>query len=271
MNRSKSPDRYADDEMAALYDLRFGDDDHDLVMYEEFARRGDLPALELGIGSGRVALHLARRGFSVTGIDTSRPMLSRLRAALDDATSPLISIVEADMRDFNLGGPLGGPVTGERFGLVYCAAGTFQYLLTAEEQLAALRCVAQHLAPGGLYVMELRAPWAVDWDADGSPLELRWGHRDDASGGSITEMVARRAAPSCQTMTVTYLYDFVAADGSLRRRTVEKTMRYIWPAEVPLLLDRAGLRLARLYGGADLSPLSDDSDTMLVVAAPGTS
>jgi SAM-dependent methyltransferase len=257
------PERYADDEMAALYDLRFGDDDHDLVMYEEFARRSELPALELGIGSGRVALHLARRGLSVTGIDTSQPMLARLRAALDDAMSPRIRIVEADMRDFDL--------SGERFGLVYCAAGTFQYLLTAEEQIATLRGAAQHLAPGGLYVMELRAPWAVDWDSDGSPLELRWSHRDDAGGGSITEMVARRAAPSCQTMTVTYLYDFVAADGAVRRRTIEKTMRYIWPAEVPLLLDRAGLRLDRLYGGPDLSPLSDDSDTMLVVAAPSTS
>ncbi|MHB8685284.1 MAG: class I SAM-dependent methyltransferase, partial [Dehalococcoidia bacterium] len=114
-------DIYATQELAALYDVVWGDLSDDLQMYEQFARRGELPSLELGAGSGRVALHLARAGLDVVGIDASLAMLARAEAALDPATAPHVRLVEADMRDFDLG--------GEKFDLVYCAANTFQHLL----------------------------------------------------------------------------------------------------------------------------------------------
>jgi len=79
-------DEYADDELAALYDLEHDSVDGDLDLYTQFARRGEPPSLELGVGSGRVALHLARQGLPVVGIDSSLRMLARLEAKLDPET-----------------------------------------------------------------------------------------------------------------------------------------------------------------------------------------
>lgn len=225
-------------------------------MYESFARRSGLRSLELGVGSGRVALHLARRGFEVVGVDSAQAMLERLRARLDPETAPRLHLVHADMRAFDL--------APQRFGLIYCAAGTFQHLLTHDDQLAALACVRRHLAPDGRFVCALRSPRAVDWTVERTPLELRLVRRL-ADGDELVQMHASSADAAAQTTTTTYLFDRTGPDGVVRRRVVQATLRYTGLPELKLLLERAGLRLAGVYEDADLSPYRDDSDTMIVV------
>lgn len=248
---------YADDDAAALYDLQYDGYDDDLALYEGFARRGDTPSLELCVGSGRVALHLAQSGLDVAGVDASAAMLARLRAKLDSASSPRVRAIEADIRDFDL---------GERFDLVYCALSSFELLLTAEDQRAALRCVARHLAPGGTYVMQLRSPVHVDWTADDSPLQFEWTRHDPATGDSVQKMSSQRVSRERQCVLHTIIFDRVAPDGGVRRRTLEVTLRVTARSELEMLLREAGLRLTRIYGDADLSPYTDDSDTMIIVA-----
>ncbi len=248
---------YGDDEAAALYDLVYERYDEDLSLYEEFARRGETPALELGAGSGRVALHLARAGLDVVALDSSPRMLARLEAALDDATRPRVRMVEADMRDFDL---------GERFDLVYCALDTFEHLLTTEHQLAALRCVARHLSPGGVFVAELRSLTAVDWSDQPSALRLEWVRADPAGRGTVAKMSSIAVSRASQLTMTTLIFDRTGADGVVRRRTLEVTLRATGRFEMELLLARAGLRIESIYGGPDLSPFTDASDTMVVVA-----
>ncbi|MEX2245169.1 MAG: class I SAM-dependent methyltransferase [Dehalococcoidia bacterium] len=253
---------YADPELAALYDLVYDGFDDDVPLYENFARRGELPSLELGVGSGRVALHLARSGLSVVGIDTSLHMLARVEAALDRETAPRLRLVEGDMRDFGLG--------GERFDLIYCAFDTWEHLLTPEDQLSSLRCVAKHLAKGGVFVAQLRLLTSVDWSVGLRPLALEWTRRDPASGELVTKLIGGRASPAQQTTTDVLIFDRMPADGgAVRRRTFEGTLRVTGRFEMELLLQRAGLRLAGLYGGTDLSPFDDAGDTMVIVAEPG--
>jgi SAM-dependent methyltransferase len=248
---------YADDELAALYDLFFADIDDDVAMYEQFARRGATPSLELGIGSGRVGLRLARAGLDVVGLDTSPSMLARLRSSLDDDTARRVRIVEADIRAFDL---------GERFDLIFCAANSFQHLLTTVDQVAALTCIAKHLAPGGLFVARVMSPSAVDWSVEDRPLELRRTLTDPATGDRVMRFTALAASPGTMTTTATWIFDRVADDGAVRRRTFDVTLRYMTCPEWELVLERAALRLAHLYGDHDLSPYSDDSDTMIIVA-----
>jgi len=251
-------DAYADDELAALYDLEHAGYDDDLAMYEGFARRGELPSLELGAGSGRVALHLARQGLRVTGIDASLAMLTRATAALDERTAPNVRLVEADMRDFDL--------AGEKFDLVYCALGAFEHLLTIDDQLATLRCVARHLAPGGLFVAQLRSLAAVDWTQEHAPLIVEWT-RHDGEGGTVTKLSGLTVSPAAQTTTAHVIFDRAPAGGGpVRRRSFDVTRRVFGRFEFELLLRAAGLRLAALYGDCDLSPFDDRSDTMVAVA-----
>lgn len=242
---------------AALYDFVWGGRDDDLALYEQLARRGETPSLELGVGTGRVALHLARRGFDVVGVDASRPMLARLEAALDAETAPRLRLVEADMREFDLG--------RERFDLIYCAANSFQHLLTSEDQRAALRCVAKHLPSGGVFVAEVRPPSAVDWTIERSPLQLRFV-RPYGDGEQLMQMFSLTAAPAAQTTTGTYIFDRVSVSGAVTRRMFDITLRYTGRAEMELLLASAGLSPAHVYGGVDLSPFDDASDRMIIVA-----
>jgi SAM-dependent methyltransferase len=251
-------DPYADDELAALYDLFYADYDDDVAMYESFARRGDTPSLELGVGTGRVALRLSRAGLAVAGVDGSPHMLARLRRTLDaePAIARRIRLFEADMRDFAL---------DERFDLVFCAANTFQHLLTTDDQIASLRCVAAHLAPGGVFVTRLGSPRDVDWGTEDAPLTLQAPAVDPATSETVMRIAARRAIPALMQVQHTRIYDRITADGAVRRRVTEYTLKYTTRDELRLVMDAAGLRLLHLYGDHDLSPFTEDSDSMIIV------
>lgn len=248
---------YDDDELAALYDLAYEGYDADLGLYEGFAARGDGPSLEIAAGSGRVALHLARAGYDVVCVDASPHMLARLRARLDAATAARVRIIEADMRDFD---------AGQTFGLVYCAFFSFEQLLTTADQLRTLRCVRRHLAPGGVFVMEVRSLAAVNWDEEPSPLQYDWTRRDPATGDLVTKLRASSASPATQRTLDTIIFDRQRSDGSVRRRILEVALRVTGRYELELLLERAGLKLRHVYGAPDLSPFDDASDSMVVVA-----
>lgn len=250
-------DPYSDDEIAGLYDLDHAPLEEDLALYEQFARRGETPCLELGVGTGRVALPLVGQGIRVVGLDASPFMLARLRSSLDADAASRMRLVDGDMRDFDL---------GERFDLVYCALNTFEHLLSTEDQLATLRCVARHLTPGGLFVFQLRPLTAIDWTEPQTPLQLDWLRLDPRTGEPITKLASRSVAAARQLVIDTLIFDRTTADGSVRRRVLEVTLRLTGRFEMELLLTAAGLRLAALYGDSDLSPFDDASDTMIVVA-----
>jgi SAM-dependent methyltransferase len=249
---------YGDAELAALYDLDHFDYDDDLDLYENFARRGDGPSLELGAGSGRVALHLAREELDVVALDASPVMLDRLRARLEETIASRVRVVEGDMRSFDL---------GERFDLVYCPLFTFEHLVETEDRIAALRCAEAHLAPGGLFVAGLRPLSVVDWAPGDHPMTVRGTRVDPDSGDTIVKMASVRASGATQTTTTTYIFDRTPkGGGQLRRRVMDVTMRATGQPEAELMLRAAGLRLQQVYGAPDLSPFTDDSDSMIIVA-----
>ena len=257
MNRNAAVAAYADDELAALYDLFFSDYAEDLMMHEQFARRGDTASLELGAGAGRLALHLSRAGIDVVAIDSSPAMLRLLQSKLDAEPQPRVRIVEADMRSFDL---------GQRFDVIHCAANTFQHLLTTDDQIAALCCIAAHLTPGGVFVAKVRAPAGIDWSMEQTALRLRATRVDPATGDTVMRLESWSISPNDMWTAATWVFDRVDALGAVRRRSFEVTLRYTGRDELRLLLARAGLRLLHLYGGFDLSPFDPDSDSMVFVA-----
>ncbi|RBM24330.1 class I SAM-dependent methyltransferase [Streptomyces sp. PT12] len=105
-------------------------------------------ALELGVGTGRIAVPLARRTGDVVGVDSSPEMLDRLRAAIDAAAAP-VTPVHGDIRSW---------ADGTAYGLVYCVCATLSMLLDPVDQRAAIAVAARHLAPGGTLVVETHNP-----------------------------------------------------------------------------------------------------------------
>ncbi len=244
-------------ELAALYDLDAGDFDDDLALYENLARRADGPLLELGAGTGRVAIPLARAGFEVWGIDASEAMLARACCKAGEEVAGRLHLAPGDMRDFEL----------ERgFALIFAAFGTFHQLITTDEQLACLRCVRSHLAPGGLFVCDLRPLQFESWERGASvPLYHDWTRVSPETGETVTKLRAVSADIATQVVRETAFYDCVASDGGLRRVVATLDQRFTTRYELEGLMERASLALEQVYGSYDLDPYDESSEHLIVV------
>lgn len=244
------------DDLPALYDLDCGTYQDDLLFWEQLAQRCDGPVLELGVGTGRVATHLTQAGFEVWGIDTSESMLARARAKV--APQAAARLTQADMRSFDL---------GRSFGLVIAAFGTWQALLTPDDQLQCLRRVRVHLAPGGVFAFDLRPWWFASWEAAASvPLTHEWTRTLPETGAVVVKLLSIRTDPARQLQHETHFYDRIAQDGTMRRTVVEHDARFSTRYEIEWVVRSADLELEHVYGNFELAPLDDTSEHMIVVA-----
>ena len=187
-------------------------------------------ALEFAIGTGRIALPLAARGVPVAGIDLSRPMVARLRA------KPGAESIEVAIGDYST-----TAVDGE-FSLVYLLYNTIENLTTQAAQVAAFRNAARHLSGRGCFVIECLVPdlrrlpegaTAVVFDIG----ERHWGidEYDVANQGLIS-------------------HHFNVVDGRVEYGAWP--FRYVWPAELDLMAEMAGLRLRERWGGWRREPFT---------------
>ncbi len=237
-----------------LFDLDFGDFADDVPLYENFARAADGPVLELGVGTGRVAIALAKSGFDVWGIDNSGAMLER---AMSKAAGCL-RLEQGDMRTFEL---------GQTFGLIFAGLGTFHHLLSIDDQTACLRSVSDHLSPGGLFVCDLRPIFHDGWEAGAStPLVHDWTRILPSTGETETKTRTVRSDAAGQIRHQTNFYDLLDADGAVRRIVEEVDLRFTTRYEMEGLLRDAGLELEHVYGDYDLAPFDEASEYMITVA-----
>ena len=191
-------------------------------------------ALELGIGTGRIALPLAARGVPVHGIDLSTAMLARLRA------KPGAGQIGITVGDFAT------TVVGRRFAIAYLVFNTIMNLTTQREQVACFENVAAHLEPGGCFVIEVGVP-----DLQRLPQGERFRpfHVGEEHLGIDEYDVATQGL-------VSHHY-IAAADGRLEHSAIP--FRYVWPAELDLMAQIAGLTPRERWGGWQHEPFTGDS------------
>jgi SAM-dependent methyltransferase len=230
-------DGYFDERAAARYDEQsvdmFEPGAVDPVVEVLAKLAGGGRALELGIGTGRIALPLAQRGVPVHGIELSRAMVERLRAK---PGGEAIGVTIGDFATTKVDGT---------FSIVYLVFNTIMNLTTQEAQVACFRNVAAHLEPGGCFVIEVRVP------------ELR---RLPAGQGVLPwhvgpdHWVLYSYDVATQAMRGHYV-EFV--DGRGEYSTIP--FRYVWPAELDLMAQLAGLRLRDRWGGWAGEAFTSDS------------
>jgi len=248
--------------IADYYDLDLAGYEEDVGIYENLGRRHDLPVLDLGVGTGRVAIPLLRAGLHVVGIDRSEAMLAQARRKVEalrpQRLTANLRLLTEDMTGFDL---------GQSFGLVFCALGGFMHLHSQEDQVRALECARRHLASDGLLVIDLPAFQPQEWEPGVQPLTLDWTRRDTTRDVLVSKFRSCQADPARQVQRVTHIYEEWGPEGSLRRRLVTFELRCIHRHEMELLLSRAGLQMRNLYGTYDLSPYDPDAPRMIVVAS----
>lgn len=189
-------------------------------------------ALELAIGTGRIALPLAGRGVEVHGIDISERMVAKLRSK---AGGDRIPVTMGDFADVGVDG---------RYGLVYVVFNTFFALLTQTEQVRCFRNVASHLIPGGVFVLEAFVPDLTRFDR-GQRVEA------DHVGTDVLRLGASSHDPVHQHVTSLHV---VIGQGQVRMFPVQ--IRYAWPSELDLMAGLAGLRLRERWAGWQDEPFT---------------
>lgn len=229
-------DEYTD----ATYGDRIADiyDERERVPTDEVAAASFLkevagggPALELGIGTGRVALPLMEAGVEVHGIDTSEEMVERLRAK---PGGDAVKMTMGSFADFSI---------DARFPLIYVVFNTFFGLLTQEEQVSCFAAIARHLTSDGVFVMQAFVPDVRRFDADNQRVSANWVGVDEIDLETSThDPVAQR----------TDSQHVVVRDGSVRIYPVR--IRYAYVSELDLMARLAGLRLRERWSAWDRSP-----------------
>lgn len=220
---------------ADVYDQWFGYFDEAAVdVLEELAGGGR--ALELGIGTGALALPLAARGVRVEGIDASPEMVAALRAKPGGRDVP---VTMGDFADVNVGG---------EFSLVYVVYNTLFALQTQEEQVRCFRNVAARLAPGGAFVVEAFVPDLAQLSAGRG---VRLLHMTDERVG----IRVYEHDPVGQKLRSRHV---VFGEGGTRVFPVE--VRYAWPSELDLMARLAGLRLRERWGDWRRAPFDAKSE-----------
>ena len=204
---------------------------------------GGRPVLELGIGSGRIAVPLARRGIAVTGIDASGEMLKRLRQHADEL--PVDAHV-ADMADFQL---------PAQHSVVYVVASTFLLLTTATRQASCVASAARALTPEGILVIEASMPATVI--AGDRGIVVRHVAQDHLR---LTVQTHDPAAQLVRSQEIR-----LQSDG--RWRMLPSAKRYVSLAELDIMAQLAGLRLHARYNDWDESPLTAASRRHISVYA----
>jgi SAM-dependent methyltransferase len=244
-------------QIARFYDWENAEFTEDLPFWCDLAREFGAPALELGCGSGRVLLQLAREGFEATGVDSSPEMiaLARNRLARQNAIAGRIRLVEEDFRRLEL---------KQTFPLVILPFNTFSHLTETAETDAALKSIAAHLAPGGVFALALPNPIPI-YSAMPEGLVLERTFRDGEQGVTVQQFSSLRLDRVAQLGHITWIYDEVDPAGKVTRTTVPMTLRYFFPNEIPVLLERAGLRLMHLWGDYDRSPFAENSPELIVI------
>lgn len=238
----------------------------DIAFYGEEAAKAGGPTLEVGCGSGRILLPIARAGGVIAGLDNAPGMLGRLRervAAEPAEVRGRVTLHEGDARDFTL---------GARFALISAPFRVMSHMITVDDQLRLLASVSRHLAPGGRFVFDVFNPSFARMVGD------RSAEVEDTPEQLLPDgRTLRRTARVLKTHWVDQLLDveltyYVAAkQGAQPQRHVQAfPMRWYLRNELEHLLARAGFRVAAVYGGFDRSPLTDDSGELILVAERGS-
>jgi len=230
------PEMSFDKNVAESYDdsANRGDEAATVALLEELARGG--PALELAIGTGRIALPLSKRGVHVDGIDFSAAMVAKLKA------KPGADQIGVTMGNF------ADVAVPDSYRLIYVIFNTLFNLLTQDEQVRCFENVAAHLTDDGLFVVEGEVP--AEW------YRLRNNQYVDLEAlevGSVRLDVARYD-PVKQLLEETHL---VLSESGVQLNPI--VTRYAWPSELDLMARLAGLQLKERWGGWNREPFTGTS------------
>jgi SAM-dependent methyltransferase len=248
--------------LARLYDLDLAEEPGDLDLYLALAARTEGAVLELGVGTGRLAVPLAADGRDVTGVDLEPAMLARAQAKADHAgidVSRRLRLVEGDARTVRL------PEAGH-FRLATIPLNSIFLMGSRVDQAAAVATLAAHLAPGGLAVVDAWLPDAEDLARYDGRLILEWVREEPETGRIVTKTGSATFDPAGRVVRLTTIFDAAGPGDALVRWLRVDRLRLVGPDELVAFAEAAGLVVETLAEGYDLDPLEAEAERVILIA-----
>ena len=245
--------------VARYYDEAYGakNDLQDVAMFEGFARQYGGPILEIGCGTGRVLIPIAKMGIEIDGVDLSDSMLSVLREKLIIGNFKS-RIQQGDMRSFKL---------GRKYKLITIPFRSLQHMITADDKLSALQRIKEHLAPEGRLIFDVASPnyESLTSGFGQEYLDSEW--RSLSEGGKTVRMFFRRDGyrKIDQVMLGTLLFRVYEGEHIIREEEQSLEMHFFSLPELEGYFRASGLRIEQSFGSYDLKPLDENASQMVFV------
>ena len=241
----------------ALYDLLVGNLDIGLDFYLSLAKAARGPVLDVACGTGRILLPCLTAGIDVEGLDLFQPMLTRLREKASVlGFNP--TLYEGDMAKFRL---------SRRYALIMIPFNAFPHNLTTADQLSCLRACREHLLPGGLFAFDTAFP-GLHWIGAPSGTRVLEGEFPHPETGLPVRMWDTRTFDRVRQLQHSYNeVEMLDAAGKVVATYPSKTtLRWIYKAEMELLLGAAGFARWEILGDFDGHLLENETDAMIIKA-----
>lgn len=243
-------------EFADFYDVYVGERLDDLPFYLESAKSARTPVLEIGAGSGRLTIPLARGGVSLVAVDISPAMLAILKSRLErepDAVQRRVEIVEADARRFDL---------ARQFDLLVVPFYTFNYFLTREDQTSALRRFAAHLTERGRALIDVFIPLGLLERCPSDPV-LKVDRIDPATGSRVRGWNIYTFDKEQQMEHRRHIFEVARPDGTVRKREFITRRRYWFREQLNALFAQHGFIVEGICRGYAGAPADERSEQLL--------
>jgi len=254
-------------EDAVLYDYEYRRRRSDVAFYRQLARRevgGSGRILELGCGTGRLTLPLARDGHAITALDGSEAMLARLRARLARAPRAVrdrVTVLKRDLRDFTI-------PERTQFPLAIAAFNVVEHLYTRVELAAFLSAVRRRLTPGGALAFDVQLPDLGWLQRDPHRRWARTRFTHPGTGERLWYSTNHDYDPIAQIALIRIYYEPVDSDGE--PRVVQLSQRKYFPAELEGLLASCGYSVSERWGDFSGGPLGPGAQSQVILARTET-
>jgi SAM-dependent methyltransferase len=248
--------------LARYYDLDLAGQTDDVDFYLALAGRGRLQVLELGCGTGRLAIPIAQSGNEVLGVDHDPDMLARARTTWAATSGPIggsLELIEADLLDFRV---------DRQFDLVVLGLNMLPALAGRQAQANALAGAAHLLNGAGRLVIDVSLPTPAELASWDGTLSLAWQRTDPETGDSVAKQWSTEYDHVNQVARITTFFDSWAAPGGTLRRVARHDELHLLTAnELAAMVAGAGLTVAQAGGDYDLSPLGESSERAVFVCS----
>lgn len=247
--------------IARYYDAENDDKTDDLAMYADLGEEYGSPILDIGCGTGRVMLHLAQEGYDVHGIERDATMLERAenkREALPHLKNKLT---------FYLGDVLKHKLD-KRFKMVLLTYNMLTHFHEQDAQITLLRRMRELVDANGLLVIDVPNAGNVFASDDTDAVTLERTFIDSESGHLVMQQSVSTLDRAEQLLHVTWIYDEVTEDGTVKRTFAPVIFRYFFLSEIRLLLQLTGFEVDEVYGDYEGGEFVDGCERLIVLAKP---